>query len=147
MNPKNDSLNNENGFSIISILLAVVIIGFLVHPQYSPFKEQYFRYTAKSDLQSLHRACRKFWAAHIVVDSTINAAMSADVFASRSRDKSNRSGDCTLKVVPEFPYSFKKSNNIEIEIQDGSENGFEATARHSLGGKMLRIDAGGNISE
>lgn len=147
MLPKNDSLKNENGFSIISILLAVVIVGFLVHPQYSPFKEQYFRYAAKSDLKSLHRACKKFWAAHIVVDSTVNAAMSADVFAFRSKNKSNSSGDCALEVVPEFPYSFKQSKNIEIEIQDGSENRFEATARHSLGDKTFRIDAGGNISE
>ncbi len=134
---KKDPLKNENGFSIISILLAVVIIGFLVHPQYSPFKEQYFRYTAKSDLKSLHRACKKFWAAHIVVDSSVNAAMSADVFASRSRDKAKDSGACTLEVAPVFPYNFKPSKNIEIEIQDGSENGFEATARHSLGGKAF----------
>ena len=146
-------IGNQKGGTIIGILIALAIIGVLAHPKYSPFRHQYYAFVTKSDLKSLHKECKKFWAFNISNGSTgdsagdFDVAMSADVFTSKVKGGTNDSGSCNLESVSKTPFQFSKNSNISIAIDDGSPDSFQATAKHASGDKTFKITASGGVVE
>ena len=144
-------IKNQKGGTIIGILIALAIIGVLAHPKYSPFRHQYYAFVTKSNLKSLHKECKKMWASNIsngsAADSAsdFDVAMSADVFTSKVKGGTNDAGACDLDTVTQTPFLFKKDMNISIEIDDGSPDTFQATAKHVNGESALKINARGSV--
>lgn len=148
------ALNNSDGGSLIGILIALAIIGVLVHPKTSPFKNVYFDYQAQTTLKEVHKACKNFWASEITGAKNsgsaggmdLDAAMSADIFTSRVRGGTTELSNCSLEIVSEQPFNFKKRSDVELTIENGSHEQFTATARHTLGETTYKINAQGNLS-
>lgn len=154
MSAKNDLLKNSTGGTLIGILIALAIVGVLVHPKTSPFKNVYFDYQAQTTLKEVQKACKSFWASEITGAGNsgsaggmdFDAAMSANVFTSKVKGNTTPLSDCTLEIVSEMPYNFKPRSDVKVTIVDGSNDLFEATARHTLGETTHKIDAQGNLS-
>lgn len=144
---------NQRGMSIIGILIALAIVGALAHPKYSPFRHKYYAFVTKSDLKSLHKECKKFWAFNISNGTTgdsagdLDVAMSAASFTAKVSGKSFDSGACDLESVSNIPFHFSKNTNISISIVDGSPDSFEATAKHINGEKAFKITSSGKVVE
>ncbi len=147
-------LKNCRGGTLIGILIALAIIGILMHPKTSPFKNVYFDYLAENSLKGVHDACKHFWASEInnsggsgsAAGMDFESAMSADIFTARAKGGTTSLSECTLEIVSDRPFNFKKRSDIELTIIDGTHEAFQATARHTLGDTTHTINSSGNLS-
>lgn len=131
---KGRSVCNEKGFSFIGILLALVIIGVLIHPTTSPFSTKYFNFKAETQLKNLYSSCGLVWATSGV------ESMTASITGKEIEAKK-----CDLRTATQSPYNFRHDQNVKIIVEDGSIDGFSATAKHPQGDKILHIDSSGKI--
>lgn len=144
---------NEDGGTLIGILIALAIVGFLAHPKTSPFRDVYFDYQAETSLKDARKACQNFWAAEITgadggsaSSADFQAAQSADLFTSRAKGGTTDPSDCSLEIISQGPYNFTAGPDVEVTIVNGYHKEFKMTAKHAQQEKVHTMDTEGNIS-
>lgn len=126
------SINNEQGKTAVVFFVSMAVLAFLLHPRTSPFAEHYYNFKAESQLTQLYDSCKLVWAAGGQHNTS-----------SVNKSKHGSAAECDLATAVLSPYDFRHDKNVEIEIKDGSESGFSATARHREGTAVVEINADG----
>ncbi len=126
------SVNNEQGKTAVIFFVSMAVLAFLLHPQTSPFAEHYYNFKAETQLKQLHDSCTLVWAAggqHNV--------------SSANKNKKGSAAECDLATAALSPYNFLHDKNVDIEIKDGTQSGFSATAKHKEGTNVVEINTDG----
>ena len=131
---KIQSLRNEQGKTVVIILVLLAVIAYLVYPGTSPFKADYYNLKAEQNLKDLHSACKRFWAQGIAQQMVTKATGIKKV-----------AGPCELEQMQNDPYNFVKLEGMNIQIVNGSKGGFQATGKHAEGDKSFKINAQGKV--
>lgn len=126
------SVNNEQGKTAVILIVSVAVLAFLFHPKTSPFAEHYYNFKAETQLKQLYDSCKLVWAAG--GEGNTSAA---------NKGKKGSATECDLATAILSPYDFLHDKSVVIEIKDGTESGFSATAKHKEGTQMLEINADG----
>jgi hypothetical protein len=126
------SVNNEQGKTAVIFFVSMAIIAFFLHPRTSPFAEHYYNFKAETQLKQLYDSCTLVWAAG-----------GQHTTSSANKGKQNSATDCDLATAVLSPYDFLHDKNVQIEIKDGTQNGFSATAKHKEGTTVVEINADG----
>jgi hypothetical protein len=123
------SVNNEQGKAAVILFVSMAVLAFLLHPKTSPFAEHYYNFKAESQLSQLHDSCKLVWAAGGQHNT--------------SSTNQGKQGECDLATAVLSPYDFLHDKNVVIEIKDGTQSGFSATAKHKEGTQAVEINAAG----
>jgi len=126
------SVNNEQGKTVVIFFVSMAVLAFLLHPKTSPFAEPYYNFKAETQLKQLYDSCTLVWASGGQHNTS-----------SANKSKRNSAMECDLATAALSPYNFLHDKNVDLEIQDGSQSGFSATAKHKEGTHMVRINADG----
>jgi len=126
------SIHNEQGKTAVIFFVVIAALGFLLHPKTSPFAEHYYNFKAESQLTQLYDSCKLVWAAGGQHNTS-----------SANNNKNGSTTECDLATAVLSPYNFLHDKSVVIEIKDGSQSGFSATAKHKEGAKKVVIDADG----
>ena len=126
------SVANEQGKAAIIFFVSLAVLAFLLHPKTSPFAEHYYNFKAESQLTQLYDSCKLVWAAGGQHNSS-----------SANKGKTGSATECDLATAMLSPYNFLHDKSVVIEIKDGSQGGFSATAKHKEGAKTVEINADG----
>ena len=126
------SVNNEHGKTAIIFFVSIAVLGFLLYPKTSPFAEHYYNFKAETQLTQLYDSCKLVWAAGGQHNTS-----------SANKSKTGSATECDLATAALSPYNFLHDKNVVIEIKDGTQSGFSATAKHQEGAKVVEIDAKG----
>ena len=126
------SVNNEQGKTAVIFFVSMAVLAFLLHPKTSPFAEPYYNFKAETQLKQLYDSCTLVWAAGGQHNTS-----------SANKSKKNSAMECDLATAALSPYNFLHDKNVDIEIKDGSQSGFSATAKHKEGTHTVRINADG----
>ena len=130
------SVNNEQGKTAVIFFVSMAVLAFLLHPKTSPFAEHYYNFKAETQLTQLHDSCKLVWAAG-----------GQHTTSSANKTKQGSATECDLATAVLSPYDFLHDKNVQIDIQDGTQSGFSATAKHKEGTRILKINAAGdNVS-
>jgi hypothetical protein len=130
------SVNNEQGKTAVIFFMSMAVLAFLLHPGTSPFAEHYYNFKAETQLKQLYDSCKLVWAAGGQHNTS-----------SANKGKQGSATECDLATAVLSPYDFLHDKNVEINIKDGSQSGFSATAKHKEGAKVVGINAAGeNVS-
>ena len=117
---------NEKGFTLIELLIVLTIIGILaaiIIPQFSSYKKREYDSQAKASLHNLYLACKSYWS-----DNTDNNL-------------------CVISRVIGDTYGFVQDTNINMVINNGEKNKFNADAQHVSSAISYSIDSFGNIGQ
>ena len=125
------SVNNEQGKTAVIFFVSMAVLAFLLHPKTSPFAEHYYNFKAESQLTQLYDSCKLVWAA------------GGQHNKSSSNGKSGSATECDLATAVLSPYNFLHDKNVVIEIKDGSQGGFSATAKHKESAQKVEINSNG----
>ena len=126
------SVNNEQGKAAIIFFVSMAVLAFLLHPKTSPFAEHYYNFKAESQLTQLYDSCKLVWAAGGQHNTS-----------SANKGKTGSATECDLATAVLSPYNFLHDKSVVIEIKDGSQGGFSATAKHKEGAETVEINADG----
>ncbi|MEE8206976.1 MAG: hypothetical protein V3T82_08505 [Nitrospinaceae bacterium] len=126
------SVNNEQGKTAVIFFVSMAVLAFLLHPKTSPFAEPYYNFKAETQLKQLYDSCTLVWASG-----------GQHNISSANKGKKNSATECDLATAVLSPYDFLHDKNVEIEIKDGSQSGFSATAKHKEGAQVVEINADG----
>ncbi len=126
------SVNNEQGKTAVIFFVSMAVLALLLHPRTSPFAEHYYNFKAETQLTQLYDSCKLVWAA---------GGQHATSLANKG--KKNSATECDLATAVLSPYDFPHDNNVVIEIRDGTQSGFSATAKHKEGTDVVEINADG----
>jgi hypothetical protein len=130
------SVQNEQGKTAVIFFVSMAALAFLLHPRTSPFAEHYYNFKAETQLKQLYDSCKLVWAAGGQHNTS-----------SANKGKQGSATECDLATAVLSPYDFLHDKSVGIEIKDGSQSGFSATAKHKEGGKVVEINADGdNVS-
>jgi hypothetical protein len=126
------SVNNEQGKTAVIFFVSMAVLAFLLHPKTSPFAEHYYNFKAETQLIQLYDSCKLVWAAG-----------GQHKTSSANKGKQGSATECDLATAVLSPYNFLHDKNVKIEIKDGTESEFSATAKHKEGTQMVEINAAG----
>ena len=126
------SVKNEQGKTAVIFFVSMAVLAFLLHPKTSPFAESYYNFKAETQLSQLYDSCKLVWAAGGQHNTS-----------SANNGKQGSATECDLATAVLSPYDFLHDKNVVIEIKDGSQSGFSATAKHKEGAKKVEINAEG----
>jgi hypothetical protein len=126
------AIKNEQGKTAVIFFVSMAVLAFLLHPKTSPFAESYYNFKAETQLAQLYDSCKLVWAAGGQHNTS-----------SANKDKKNSATECDLATAVLSPYDFRHDKNVVIEIKDGSQSGFSATAKHKEGTQVREINADG----
>lgn len=126
------SVDNEQGKTAVIFFVCMAVLAFLLHPKTSPFAEHYYNFKAETQLSQLYDSCKLVWAAGGQGNTS-----------SSNKGKQGSATECDLATAALSPYNFLHDKNVVIEIKDGSQSGFSATAKHKEGAKTVEINAAG----
>ena len=126
------SVSNEQGKTAVIFFVSMAVIAFLLHPKTSPFAEHYYNFKAETQLKQLYDSCTLVWAAGGQHNTS-----------SANRSKQGSATECDLATAVLSPYNFLHDKNVVIQIKDGSQSGFSATAKHKEGTNAVAINAAG----
>ena len=120
-------MKNQNGFTLIEILIVVAIISVLAAvaiPQFYPFKTRAYDADAKANLHNVFLSCKGYWALN----------------------KSNN--PCVLSTVSNNEYGFIQSDAVEVTIENNNntETDFIASASHIWSANSYAINFNGVIT-
>jgi hypothetical protein len=127
------AIHNEQGkTNVVIFLVGMVVLAFLLHPKTSPFAEDYYNFKAETQLKKLYSSCSLVWAAggqHHVSPA--------------NKNKKGSAAECDLATAVLKPYNFIHDKDVVITINDGTRDGFSATAKHKEGAQVVEINADG----
>ncbi len=127
------AIHNEQGkTNVVIFLVGMAVLAFLLHPQTSPFADDYYNFKAETQLKKLYSSCSLVWAAggqHNV--------------SSANKNKKGSAAECDLATAVLKPYNFIHDKDVVITIDDGTRDGFSATAKHKKGTQTATIGAAG----
>ena len=127
------AIHNEQGkTNAVIFLVGMVVLAFLLHPKTSPFAEDYYNFKAETQLKKLYSSCSLVWAAggqHHVSPT--------------NKNKKGSAAECDLATAILKPYNFIHDKDVVITINDGTRDGFSATAKHKEGTQVVEINADG----
>lgn len=127
------AIHNEQGkTNVVIFLVGMVVLAFLLHPKTSPFAEDYYNFKAETQLKKLYSSCSLVWAAggqHHVSPA--------------NKNKKGSAAECDLATAVLKPYNFIHDKDVVITINDGTRDGFSATAKHIEGAQVVEINADG----
>jgi hypothetical protein len=126
------SVNNEQGKTAVIFFVSMAVLAFLLHPKTSPFAEPYYNFKAETQLTQLYDSCKLVWAA----GGQHNTSPA-------NKSKKGSATECDLATAALSPYNFRHDKNVVIEIKDGSQSGFSATAKHKEGAQVVEVNANG----
>ncbi len=126
------SVKNEQGKTAVIFFVSMAVLAFLLHPKTSPFAEHYYNFKAESQLTQLYDSCKLVWAAGGQHNTS-----------SANKGKQGSATECDLATAVLSPYDFLHDKNVQIEIKDGTESGFSATAKNKEGTQAVEINAAG----
>lgn len=123
------ALNNQKGFTLIELVIAVAVVGILASvaiPAFKVYKRRAYDSTTQASLKSVFTACKDYW--------TVNSSMSP----------------CLLTTLSSPEYGFTPSKDVEISIDSNANNTeyeFQATASHTSSPNVYKIDFSGIVSK
>ena len=127
------SIKNEQGkTNVVVFLVGMAVLAFLLHPKTSPFADDYYNFKAETQLKKLHSSCSLVWAAggqHNV--------------SSANKNKKGSAAECDLATAVLKPYNFIHDTDVVITINNGTRDGFSATAKHKKGTQTATTGAAG----
>ena len=130
MNKKRQkNLNNEKGFTLVELMVALVIIAILSGVAISSFtaiKSRSYDSVAQSSLRSVFKACKDYWT----FGSSDNA--------------------CLLSTISNGEHGYNPTPDVEITIDSDTNNteyDFVATARHTSSTNAFEMDFSGTVSQ
>lgn len=129
MSALRDRIKLQEGFTLIELAIATLIIGIVVAvavPQYSQFKNRANDAVTQSHLHKVFQACQEFW--------TFNSS----------------NNPCLLTTVSNKEYGFIPSAAVKVTIESNVKNteyDFSATASHTSSSNIFVIDYRGVVSE
>jgi hypothetical protein len=126
------SVRNEQGKTAVIFFVSMAVLAFLLHPKTSPFAEHYYNFKAETQLKQLYDSCTLVWAAGGQHNTS-----------SANKGKQGSATECDLETAALSPYNFLHDKNVVVEIKDGTESGFSATAKHKEGTSAVGINADG----
>jgi hypothetical protein len=126
------SVDNEQGKTAVIFFVSMAVLAFLLHPKTSPFAEHYYNFKAETQLTQLYDSCTLVWAAGGQHNTS-----------SANKGKQGSATECDLETAALSPYNFLHDKNVVVEIKDGTESGFSATAKHKEGTSAVGINADG----
>jgi hypothetical protein len=127
------SIKNEHGkTNVIIFLVIMVVLAFLLHPKTSPFADDYYNFKAETQLKKLHSSCSLVWAAG--GQHNVSPA---------NKNKKGSAAECDLATAVLKPYNFIHDKDVVITINNGTKDGFSATAKHKKGTQTVTIGAAG----
>jgi hypothetical protein len=126
------SVDNEQGKTAVIFFVSMAVLAFLLHPKTSPFAEHYYNFKAETQLTQLYDSCTLVWAAGGQHNTS-----------SANKGKQGSATECDLATAVLSPYNFIHDKNVVVEIKDGTESGFSATAKHKEGTSAVGINADG----
>ena len=122
-------LKNEQGFTLVELMVALVIIGILAGVAISNFnsaKVRAYDVSAQASLNYLYKACKDYWS----YNSSLNA--------------------CLVSTVSNPEYGYTPPADVDITIDAGANNteyDFVATARHTSSSHAYVVDHLGIVSQ
>lgn len=127
------AIHNEQGkTNVVIFLVGMVVLAFLLHPKTSPFAEDYYNFKAETQLKKLYSSCSLVWAAG--GQHNVSPA---------NKNKKGSAAECDLATAVLKPYNFIHDKDVVITINDGTRDGFSATAKHIEGAQVVEINADG----
>ncbi len=118
-------LRNARGFTLIELLIVIAIIGVLsaiAIPQFNLFKQRAYDSDARANLHNVFLACKAYWGDNI------------------------STSDCDLNIAANS-YGFMQSANVNITINNGVEDFWNAQAQHMASTTpAFTQDPAGNIN-
>ncbi len=127
------AIHNEQGkTNVVIFLVGMVVLAFLLHPKTSPFADDYYNFKAETQLKKLYSSCSLVWAAG--GQHNVSPA---------NKNKKGSAAECDLATAVLKPYNFIHDQDVVITINDGTRDGFSATAKHIEGAQVVEINADG----
>ena len=112
---------NENGFTLIELMIVIAIVGILAAiaiPNFIEYRKRGCNSQANSDIKNLYTSCQAYFTDYPTGCCTLDAATSA---------------------------GFRQSENVKIKIDGCNKEDLSITACIECGDKYYVADSSGNI--